>query len=56
MGAPEGNAPGVSKIMISRLVYYIYPTQIEYLGLKENVRVRRAGFAYRRPFDKFVKR
>eukprot|EP00092_Neocalanus_flemingeri_P052340 GFUD01061174.1.p1 GENE.GFUD01061174.1~~GFUD01061174.1.p1 ORF type:complete len:1149 (-),score=317.13 GFUD01061174.1:56-3502(-) len=30
--------------------------QIEYLGLKENVRVRRAGFAYRRPFDKFVKR
>ena len=34
----------------------IYPIQIEYLGLKENVRVRRAGFAYRRPFDKFVKR
>jgi len=30
--------------------------QIEYLGLKENVRVRRAGFAYRRPFEKFVKR
>lgn len=30
--------------------------QIEYLGLKENVRVRRAGFAYRRPFHKFVKR
>ena len=30
--------------------------QIEYLGLKENVRVRRAGFAYRRPFDKFLKR
>ena len=30
--------------------------QCEYLGLKENVRVRRAGFAYRRPFDKFLKR
>ena len=30
--------------------------QIEYLGLKENIRVRRAGFAYRRPFAKFVKR
>merc|ERR1719430_2610446 len=30
--------------------------QCEYLGLKENVRVRRAGFAYRRPFEKFVKR
>lgn len=30
--------------------------QVEYLGLKENVRVRRAGFAYRRPFNKFLKR
>ncbi|ESN91739.1 hypothetical protein HELRODRAFT_165806 [Helobdella robusta] len=30
--------------------------QVEYLGLKENVRVRRAGFAYRRVFDKFIKR
>ena len=30
--------------------------QVEYLGLKENIRVRRAGFAYRRPFDKFVRR
>ncbi|GAB6019968.1 Unconventional myosin-Ie [Chamberlinius hualienensis] len=28
--------------------------QVEYLGLKENVRVRRAGFAYRRIFDKFL--
>jgi myosin-1 len=28
--------------------------QVRYLGLKENVRVRRAGFAYRRPFDKFL--
>lgn len=30
--------------------------QIKYLGLVENVRVRRAGFAYRREFDKFIKR
>jgi len=30
--------------------------QIKYLGLVENVRVRRAGFAYRREFEKFIKR
>jgi len=30
--------------------------QIQYLGLLENIRVRRAGFAYRTPFDKFVER
>ncbi|CAH1796060.1 unnamed protein product [Owenia fusiformis] len=30
--------------------------QVEYLGLKENIRVRRAGFAYRRPFEKFLRR
>ncbi|CAN8005135.1 unnamed protein product, partial [Ixodes hexagonus] len=30
--------------------------QVEYLGLKENVRVRRAGFAYRRVFGKFLHR
>lgn len=30
--------------------------QIKYLGLKENVRIRRAGFAYRATFDKFVQR
>uniref|UniRef100_A0A914X526 Uncharacterized protein n=1 Tax=Plectus sambesii TaxID=2011161 RepID=A0A914X526_9BILA len=28
--------------------------QVEYLGLRENIRVRRAGYAYRRPFDKFL--
>lgn len=28
--------------------------QVHYLGLKENIRVRRAGFAYRRAFDKFL--
>uniref|UniRef100_UPI00358DECC1 unconventional myosin-Ie-like n=1 Tax=Myxine glutinosa TaxID=7769 RepID=UPI00358DECC1 len=30
--------------------------QVEYLGLRENIRVRRAGFAYRRPFRKFLQR
>ncbi|KAK1124066.1 hypothetical protein K0M31_007090 [Melipona bicolor] len=30
--------------------------QVEYLGLKENIRVRRAGFAYRKPFAKFLQR
>ncbi|XP_018428886.1 PREDICTED: unconventional myosin-If [Nanorana parkeri] len=30
--------------------------QVEYLGLKENIRVRRAGFAYRRVFNKFLLR
>ena len=30
--------------------------QIKYLGLQENVRIRRAGFAYRQSFDKFVDR
>lgn len=30
--------------------------QVEYLGLKENIRVRRAGFAYRRVFAKFLHR
>ncbi|KAI1715922.1 myosin head (motor domain) domain-containing protein [Ditylenchus destructor] len=28
--------------------------QVKYLGLKENIRVRRAGFAYRRLFEKFL--
>lgn len=30
--------------------------QIKYLGLKENVRIRRAGFAYRQTFAKFAER
>ncbi|XP_076012146.1 unconventional myosin-Ie isoform X2 [Genypterus blacodes] len=30
--------------------------QVEYLGLKENIRVRRAGYAYRRIFKKFLNR
>jgi myosin I len=30
--------------------------QVKYLGLQENVRIRRAGFAYRQTFDKFLER
>lgn len=30
--------------------------QVEYLGLRENIRVRRAGYAYRRGFSKFLQR
>lgn len=30
--------------------------QIKYLGLKENIRVRRAGFAYRNTFEKMIER
>lgn len=30
--------------------------QVKYLGLQENVRIRRAGFAYRQAFEKFVDR
>jgi|ERR1700722_5886620 len=30
--------------------------QIKYLGLQENIRVRRAGFAYRNAFEKVVER
>ncbi|PFX32989.1 Unconventional myosin-Ic [Stylophora pistillata] len=30
--------------------------QVKYLGLMENLRVRRAGFAYRRPFPFFLQR
>ena len=30
--------------------------QVKYLGLQENVRIRRAGFAYRSTFERFVER
>ncbi len=30
--------------------------QVKYLGLMENLRVRRAGFCYRRHFDVFLQR
>lgn len=30
--------------------------QVKYLGLMENLRVRRAGFAYRRKYEVFLQR
>ncbi len=30
--------------------------QVQYLGLLENVKVRRAGFAYRAEFARFIQR
>ncbi|XP_076066450.1 unconventional myosin-Ie-like isoform X2 [Oratosquilla oratoria] len=30
--------------------------QVEYLGLKDNIKVKRAGFAYRRVYEKFLQR
>jgi len=39
------------KYDISRVTH-----QVRYLGLQENVRVRRAGFAYRQTFELFVRR
>lgn len=32
------------------------PVQVNYLGLLENVRVRRAGFANRQEYQRFVQR
>ena len=32
------------------------PPQVRYLGLVENVRVRRAGYAYRQRYDLFLRR
>lgn len=31
-------------------------TQVQYLGLVENMRVRRAGYAYRMTYERFIKR
>ena len=49
--------------VLSGLVYFsgqfderIVHHQVKYLGLMENLRVRRAGFAYRRPYEVFLQR
>ena len=38
------------------LVIFVFFWQVSYLGLIENVRVRRAGFAYRQSYDRFLRR
>lgn len=40
------------KLFEEKIVHH----QVKYLGLMENLRVRRAGFAYRRPYEVFLKR
>ena len=51
----EGGISQVSTINMS-LSFFRVRHQVEYLGLKENIRVRRAGYAYRREFEKFLRR
>ena len=51
----EGGILQVSTINMS-LSFFRVRHQVEYLGLKENIRVRRAGYAYRREFEKFLRR
>jgi len=46
------NAQKAPKLMEEGLTM----NQVRYLGLVENVRVRRAGYAYRQTFDKFLRR
>ena len=47
----EGLANSLLLLLIFRVVH-----QIKYLGLKENIRVRRAGFAFRRQFQHIIQR
>jgi myosin-1 len=42
-------------IAIIFIILLHYP-KVKYLGLMENLRVRRAGFAYRRPYEGFLNR
>lgn len=42
--------------MSSRFDEKIVSHQVKYLGLMENLRVRRAGFAYRKPYEQFLER
>ena len=59
---------GCSTLTCIMVCMYVFPAaaksleddltmnQIRYLGLVENVRVRRAGYAYRQPYEKFLHR
>ncbi|XP_012274963.1 myosin-IB isoform X2 [Orussus abietinus] len=42
--------------MLGRFDEKIVQHQVKYLGLMENLRVRRAGFAYRKPYEQFLQR
>ena len=43
---------GISESFVEDVVHH----QVTYLGLMENLRVRRAGFAYRRKYELFLNR
>ena len=43
-------------LCVGRLDEKIVRHQVKYLGLMENLRVRRAGFCYRRRMDFFLQR
>lgn len=43
-------------LILCRVDSFICCVQVKYLGLMENLRVRRAGFAYRRPHKFFLQR
>ena len=50
----SGGARGVAWCKRKRV--WLLSLQVNYLGLLENVRVRRAGFANRQPYQRFVQR
>lgn len=46
----------IFNIILDQFNEQIILHQVKYLGLMENLRVRRAGFAYRRPYEQFLQR
>lgn len=43
-------------VLLGRFDEVLIRHQVKYLGLMENLRVRRAGFAYRRRYEIFLQR
>lgn len=54
----ENGSSGLSLIFftLGKFDEALIKHQVKYLGLMEHLRVRRAGFAYRRKFEIFLKR
>lgn len=48
--------PSTSSAASGRFDEVLVRHQVKYLGLMENLRVRRAGFAYRRNYEAFLER
>jgi len=46
----------LKSLSIGRFDEVLIRHQVKYLGLMENLRVRRAGFAYRRRYETFLQR